>query len=227
MSARRPHTHLSTSRPSTARRAALLVVGAATALGLTAGFAGSASALSPVPSPDLPPTIAQWNPDPEPPVDPPVDPSPQVPVGPADLATPTTLPDPFPVPPELPEDLTIGEDDDPELPDPDPEPGDGGGVPEGPGDLTAVPDPTHPDDQPEPTVPEGTVPDETEPAPEVLDETEEVAAADEVGVDTLAFTGNDLGLVATGAGLLAAGGLAAGVAKLARRRRAAEAGELV
>lgn len=221
MSARRPH--LSRTHLSTARRAALVIVGSATALGMTAAFAGSAAALSPVPSPDLP-VIAQLS-DPEPPVDPPSDPTPQVPVGPAELATPTTLPEPLPMPPEAPGDLAIDEVDDPELPDPQPEPGDGGGVPEGPGDLTAVPDPTHPDDQPEPTVPESTVPEATVPEatdsePEVLGEAESAAA------ETLAFTGNDLGLVATGAGLLAAGGLAAGVATLARRRRAAETGGL-
>jgi hypothetical protein len=227
MSARRPHltsTHLTRTHLTIARRAALLVVGSATALGLTAGFAGSASALSPMPTPDLP-VIVELS-DPEPPVDPPSDPTPQVPVGPAELTTPTTIPDPFPVPPEVPGDLAIDEVDDPELPDPQPEPGDGGGLPEGPGDLTAVPDPTHPDDQPDPTVPETSVPDTTDPAPEVLDGTEEADGAGDAAAETLAFTGNDLGLVAMGAGLLAAGGLAAGVATLARRRRAAEAGEL-
>jgi hypothetical protein len=60
----------------------------------------------------------------------------------------------------------------------------------------------------------------------VLDGTEEADGAGDAAAETLAFTGNDLGLVAMGAGLLAAGGLAAGVATLARRRRAAEAGEL-
>lgn len=227
MSARRPHrthTHLSRTHLSTARRAAVVALGSVTALGLSAGFAGSASALPPMPSPDLP-IIAELS-DPEPPVDPPSDPTPQVPVGPAELATPTTTPEPLPMPPQVPGDLAIDEVDDPELPDPQPEPGDGGGLPEGPGDLTAVPDPTHPDDQPQPTVPETSVPDTTDPAPEVLDETEQAGASDDAAAETLAFTGNDLGLVAAGVGLLAAGGLAAGVATVARRRRAAEAGEL-
>jgi hypothetical protein len=207
-SARRTHLTI-------ARRAALLAVGTATAVGLTAGLTGTASALTP--QPDLPIVIAQ------PDIDPPVDPTPPLPAGPDDLAIPPIVPDPFPVPPELPGDLTLGETD-PELPDPQPEPEpepDGGGIPEGPGDLTAEPDPTHPDDPtPDPTVPETTVPE-----PEVEDQVEE-AAAPEVEADSLAFTGSDLGLVTAGGALLVAGALAAGAATVARRRQGAESAEL-
>lgn len=200
-----------------ARRAALLAVGTATAVGLTAGLAGTASALTP--QPDLPIAIAQ------PEIDPPVDPTPPLPTGPDDLAIPPIVPDPFPVPPELPGDLTLGETD-PELPDPQPEPEpDGGGIPEGPGDLTAVPDPTHPDPTPDPTVPEDTVPEDTVPEPEVADEVEESAAPD-AELDSLAFTGGDLGLVTAGGALLVAGALAAGAATVARRRQGAESAEL-
>lgn len=199
-----------------ARRAALLALGTATAVGLTGALSGTASALTP--QPDLPVVIVQ------PEIDPPVDPTPPLPAGPDDLAIPPIVPDPFPVPPELPGDLTLGEDD-PELPDPEPQP-DGGNLPDGPGELTAEPDPTHPDDPapdptvPEPTVPETSVPETTVPAPEVLDAVESATGSRDVAADELAFTGNDVGLVAAGGALLAAGALAAGAAAVARRRRA-------
>jgi hypothetical protein len=198
-----------------ARRAALLAVGTATAVGLTGALTGTASALTP--QPDLPVVIVQ------PEIDPPVDPTPPLPAGPDDLAIPPIVPDPFPVPPELPGDLTLGETD-PEVPDPQPEPEpepDGGGIPEGPGDLTAVPDPTHPDDP----APDPTVPDTTVPEPEVADEVEESAAPD-AELDSLAFTGGDLGLVTAGGALLVAGALAAGAATVARRRQGADSAEL-
>jgi hypothetical protein len=211
-----------------ARRAALLTIGTATALGVTAGLSGTASALSPVPQPDLPIMAEPWHPEPPVVIDDLAIPSDQPdPEGPGDLTTPPTVPDPFPVPPELPGDLTLGEGD-PE--DPQPDPGDDdGGVPDGPDDLTADPDPTHPDDPapdptvPETTVPETTVPETTVPEPEVLDET---ASAPDVPAGSLAFTGNDVGLVAAGTALLAAGGLAAGAAAIARRRNRSDLAEL-
>ena len=60
---------------------------------------------------------------------------------------------------------------------------------------------------PETTVPETTV-------PEVEDHSDERSGGEE-----LAYTGNDSRLPFVGAGLVAAGGLAAGLSVLSRRRR--------
>ena len=214
MSAR--HTHRSTI----VRAARLAAAGTIGALGLSAGLAGTAGALTP--QPDLP--IVQAPQQPEPPIViddlaiPTDDPGPQ---GPQDLGVPPVVPDPFPVPPQHPEDLVAAEDDDePGLPGPDDLTNgeDAGPGFDGPDDFT-IGDPP-PTDHPTPTVPETTVPDTSvedtpsgEPQVEVLDET--ATAADE-----LAFTGGDLDLVTAAAALLGAGVLAAGAATIARRRGA-------
>lgn len=74
-------------------------------------------------------------------------------------------------------------------------------------------DPEEPEDETtETTVPETTVPETT--VPEVEDHSDERSAGKE-----LAYTGNDSRLPLVGAGLVAAGGLAAGLSVLSRRRR--------
>ena len=153
------------TRLTIARRAALLTVGTATAIGLSAGLTGTASALTPPPQPDLPIVQAPWDPQPPVVIDDLVLPTDQPdPEGPDDLVAPPTIPGPDPVPPQHPGDLTIGEDDGPQWPGPDDltdGEDDGGGIPEGPDDLTTGdPEPT---DHPDPTVPETTVPDPTVP----------------------------------------------------------------
>ncbi len=83
---------------------------------------------------------------------------------------------------------------------------------------------------PEPTVPETTVPETTVPettVPEYPEETTTVPGYPEVEGETveradgnqLAYTGNDSKLPLVGAGLVAAGGLVAGLSILARRTR--------
>jgi hypothetical protein len=67
---------------------------------------------------------------------------------------------------------------------------------------------------PETTVPETTVPETT--VPEVEDYSDERSGGDE-----LAYTGSDNKLPFVGAGLVAAGGLAAGLSVVSRRRRIA------
>lgn len=233
-----------TIRTNKFRTAGLFLVGTAGALTLTGGFAGTASALTPAPQPNLP--IAQPPAKPQPPIGPgvivmpetpePPAPQPDVPAGPDQIAQPLPTPDPHPAPhPQGPDVIVDGDGDGGggggfDGPDDFTDGDGGGGGFEGPDDFTDGEDDPGlpgPDDFTAPETPDPTVPETT--VPEVLDETDTAEDADAevaaVAVDTaapgsLAFTGSDLGLAGAGVALLAAGGAAAMIAR--RRQRGAD-----